>query len=215
MIHFRYGGNAESTACGIPIPRPNRHVHVSTSLAKCNCKACWLWVVDMAVQKIDHLEKHPPKAPVFVGHLVLIRTIERGQRAEVARRPRVTNEKVTTVPLAYGMYTITNDSRYAMRVCQGVAPLANLLEYGFALPANTNMSLMVAPHQEGESLHAIVVPPEPGREWRAPRGLSGDQNCTCPAEAHACPYQEDIHGNGDEDYCTCCTACQRNCLDDI
>lgn len=34
-------------------------------------------------------------------------------------------------------------------------------------------------------------------------------------ESHSCPYQEDINGNDDEDYCNCCTSCEHECCMDI
>jgi len=35
------------------------------------------------------------------------------------------------------------------------------------------------------------------------------------AEPHSCPFQEDINDNFDEEYCTCCSECQHDCLMDI
>lgn len=32
---------------------------------------------------------------------------------------------------------------------------------------------------------------------------------------HACPYQEDVNDNPDNKYCTCCSACESDCRDDI
>ena len=30
-------------------------------------------------------------------------------------------------------------------------------------------------------------------------------------EPHCCPYQSDIKNNEDEEYCTCCSDCEREC----
>jgi hypothetical protein len=41
--------------------------------------------------------------------------------------------------------------------------------------------------------------------------------CTCkdePQEEHECPYQCEIHNN-DAPFCTCCEACERQCMDDV
>lgn len=35
------------------------------------------------------------------------------------------------------------------------------------------------------------------------------------AERHSCPYNEEMNGNYDDDYCNCCPACVRDCLMDI
>ncbi len=43
-----------------------------------------------------------------------------------------------------------------------------------------------------------------------------EERCTCPAEPHACSYQEEIEGNDDPEYCTCCEFCEKDrCLDAI
>lgn len=34
-------------------------------------------------------------------------------------------------------------------------------------------------------------------------------------EPHACPFQEDVNGNYDEDYCNCCPSCEHECCMDI
>lgn len=34
-------------------------------------------------------------------------------------------------------------------------------------------------------------------------------------EPHACPYAHEIGGSTDDEYCTCCTACQHECAMDI
>jgi len=43
------------------------------------------------------------------------------------------------------------------------------------------------------------------------------ENCEKnPAEKpHSCPYQEDMYGNMDNDYCKCCDDCRTECLMDI
>jgi len=49
--------------------------------------------------------------------------------------------------------------------------------------------------------------------------LEGVVMCRCgvnPAtEPHSCPYAEDINGNDDSDFCTCCADCQHECAMDI
>lgn len=32
---------------------------------------------------------------------------------------------------------------------------------------------------------------------------------------HACPYEQDINGNEDDAWCTCCEECRRMCVDDV
>lgn len=42
--------------------------------------------------------------------------------------------------------------------------------------------------------------------------------CTCSAEdirPHSCPFAEEINGNDDPDFCTCCEACEFQCMMDI
>ena len=53
-----------------------------------------------------------------------------------------------------------------------------------------------------------IVQPEPdGRCGRCARN---------PAQPpHGCPYQEEINDSTDEEYCTCCDDCRRECLEDI
>lgn len=43
--------------------------------------------------------------------------------------------------------------------------------------------------------------------------------CKCgenpETEPHMCPYAQDIDGNDDPEYCTCCSECVNTCCDDI
>lgn len=43
--------------------------------------------------------------------------------------------------------------------------------------------------------------------------------CKCgknpAAEPHACPYAQDVGGSTDNEYCTCCDDCRRECAMDI
>lgn len=40
--------------------------------------------------------------------------------------------------------------------------------------------------------------------------------CERPAEpSHSCPYQCEITGNEDSEYCNCCSECEAQCRDDI
>lgn len=44
------------------------------------------------------------------------------------------------------------------------------------------------------------------------------KKCTCETgerEEHSCPFQDEIHGNEDENYCKCCPYCTQQCRDDI
>lgn len=34
-------------------------------------------------------------------------------------------------------------------------------------------------------------------------------------EPHECPFEQDIMGNNDPEYCTCCETCKQDCRDDI
>lgn len=54
-----------------------------------------------------------------------------------------------------------------------------------------------------------------GRDvWNQKLGKYAD--CTNEeSEPHNCPYQTDIHGNEDEDYCSCCETCERECAVNI
>ncbi len=44
-----------------------------------------------------------------------------------------------------------------------------------------------------------------------------DEKCTCDKNhaLHLCPYEEDVNGNDDPEYCTCCPDCEENCADAI
>ena len=46
-----------------------------------------------------------------------------------------------------------------------------------------------------------------------------DVLCWCgksPAQdAHVCSYAQDVGGNVDAEYCTCCDECRRQCVGDI
>lgn len=45
---------------------------------------------------------------------------------------------------------------------------------------------------------------------------TGQTSCRqLKADPHVCPYAEDIDGNYDPNYCTCCDACTEDCADDI
>ena len=38
--------------------------------------------------------------------------------------------------------------------------------------------------------------------------------CTEPTDGkHSCPYEAEVNGNHDEDYCNCCKDCMRDCED--
>ncbi len=32
---------------------------------------------------------------------------------------------------------------------------------------------------------------------------------------HLCPYEEDVNGNDDPEYCTCCPWCEQGCANNI
>lgn len=34
-------------------------------------------------------------------------------------------------------------------------------------------------------------------------------------DLHSCPYQVDVEGNNDPEYCNCCEDCEKNCAEDI
>ena len=34
-------------------------------------------------------------------------------------------------------------------------------------------------------------------------------------EPHACPFQEEVNDDMDEEYCVCCRACARKCKEEI
>ena len=44
------------------------------------------------------------------------------------------------------------------------------------------------------------------------------QGCDCDddmIEPHSCPYQEDINGLEDNEFCTCCGECENECMQSI
>lgn len=49
--------------------------------------------------------------------------------------------------------------------------------------------------------------------------LAGAGGCKCgqaaAEESHPCPYQADVNGDDDPEYCRCCDDCRGNCRDDI
>ena len=43
-------------------------------------------------------------------------------------------------------------------------------------------------------------------------------HCTCDEidyEPHSCPFQEDVWGDHNQEYCTCCPYCTEQCYIDI
>lgn len=34
-------------------------------------------------------------------------------------------------------------------------------------------------------------------------------------DPHECPYRQDVYGDQDPEYCTCCESCQQECAYDI
>lgn len=42
-------------------------------------------------------------------------------------------------------------------------------------------------------------------------------NCDNESEyrRHSCPYQAELYGNDDEDYCNCCSDCRHECAMDV
>ena len=45
--------------------------------------------------------------------------------------------------------------------------------------------------------------------YACPHGPDGQE------DPHYCPYQNDINGNGDEEFCTCCEGCTDACAMEI
>lgn len=54
---------------------------------------------------------------------------------------------------------------------------------------------------EGKQYHC----PAPSRECCAAENR----------EPHSCPFQADVHGNNDPEYCDCCEECEYQCSQDI
>ena len=34
-------------------------------------------------------------------------------------------------------------------------------------------------------------------------------------EPHACPFEQEVQGNTDQEYCRCCAYCESNCANNI
>lgn len=43
---------------------------------------------------------------------------------------------------------------------------------------------------------------------------TSDPDCECDdymGDYHSCPFQEEVHGETDDETCDCCPACEREC----